>query len=276
MKLHELEIGDTRAGQPRHGDAVAGRDLAGWSSRDRPARRRRSRAASARARDLAQPPPAAGSGRRRRPPSLEQSATAPARARRPAPADAPVARCPQHAADLAARGVARVQHAPDAVRRFARRAPAGRRHRDRRPRPRRELGDIARAALDQHAHGRRVAQAVAGGKVSWKCSSGESSDRPRRRCRPGRSRCCLRPDAALVSTQHVARGGELDRRTQARRCRCRPRGSGACSLTLGCRPAKPRSASRFTAHTGGPAEQPIGYPTLPRGSRARMRAPTGP
>ena len=45
MKLHELEVGDARAGEIRERDAVAGRDRRDWSSRDRPGRRRPSRAA---------------------------------------------------------------------------------------------------------------------------------------------------------------------------------------------------------------------------------------
>ena len=89
-------------------------------------------------------------GRRRRARRRSADRRSPARARRRGCADARDARCPQHAADLAAGGVAGVQHAADAVRRLAAERRLAVRARDRTPRPSRSARwTSARAVLDQ-------------------------------------------------------------------------------------------------------------------------------
>ena len=70
---------------------------------------------------------------------------------------------PQHAADLAAGRVARVQHAAHAVRRLAPERRAGRRVAIERRAPLDQLADVARSLVRQHVDGVGHAQAVAGG-----------------------------------------------------------------------------------------------------------------
>ena len=100
---------------------------------------------------------------------------------------------PQHAPDLAAGGVARVQHAADAVGRLAAsaRRPSG--VAIEAPRPRRAARARSAAPSSTSTRTALVAQAVAGGQrvlgVQLRRVVGA---RPRRRCRPARSRYCPR------------------------------------------------------------------------------------
>ena len=163
MELHELEIGDARAGAPRQRDAVAGRD------------RRIGRLAE----DLSG---AAGRQQHRAAPSIVAGVARVAirrarRSGRPRTISA-IARVwlstvharvgrdarPQQPADLASGRVARVQHAAHAVRALAaerRAAPVA--IAIERGAPLEQLADVADAVLHEHAHGVFVAQAVAGG-----------------------------------------------------------------------------------------------------------------
>ncbi len=70
---------------------------------------------------------------------------------------------PEHAGDLAAGGVVRVQHASCAVRPFDRQRGLAVRIAVERRSPLNQLADVARAALDEEVHRAFVAQAVTGG-----------------------------------------------------------------------------------------------------------------
>ena len=217
MKLDELEIGDRGAGAIRHGDAVAGRHRRIGRLADRPVRRRPSpaataaRAGHARRAVLVQDPRA--DARRR---ALDDAARRRARgltSRRPA---APT-RAPQHASDLAAGGVAGVQHAPRAVRAFDRERRRCRRRRGRTPRPSRSARARSRGpprrAPAPHARrtGRRRRQSC-----RRHAAPANRPGRPRRRCRPARSRCCPRAGSAFVRMRTSPAPAELDGRPQAR------------------------------------------------------------
>jgi hypothetical protein len=70
---------------------------------------------------------------------------------------------PEHAADFASRGVARVQHTSRAVRPFdCQRRLAARRAIERRT-PGHQLANVPGSLPDEHANGALIAQAVAGG-----------------------------------------------------------------------------------------------------------------
>ena len=102
---------------------------------------------------------------------------------------------PQHAADLAAGGVARVQHAAHAVRGLAAERRAARRRRDRRPRPSRSARARS-AALRGRARRRPRRRTARRRRPSCRARAAPASRRRRspRRCRPARSRCCSRAD----------------------------------------------------------------------------------
>ena len=70
---------------------------------------------------------------------------------------------PQHAANLAAGRIVRVQHAPRAVRAFHRQRRLAVRRAIELDAPRHQLADEARTVLDEHLHRASIAQAVAGG-----------------------------------------------------------------------------------------------------------------
>jgi hypothetical protein len=71
---------------------------------------------------------------------------------------------PQSARNLAARDIARVQHAPDAVRTFPRKCRLASRVAIERHTPLHELAHVPRPFVDQQIHGRLIAQPRAGGK----------------------------------------------------------------------------------------------------------------
>ena len=192
MKLHELEVRDARAGAIRHRHAVAGRDrgigrvaidLTGAAGRQQ-------HDAGARRPDACRPP--AGSARRcsgRRSTISSTAARVSVRARRRGSADTR----PTAPADLAAGRVARVQHAPDAVRPFDRQRRRARRRRDRTPRPSRS----ARARSAGRLRPARAPRARRTGRrrrraCRRRAAPASRRRRPRPRCRPARSRCCPR------------------------------------------------------------------------------------
>ncbi len=192
MKLDELEIGDARAGVVRERDAVAGRD--------RRIRRLAEDLAGAAGREQDRARPRSIGGRRDRS-KYRTPATRPVSTTRSVTSAwlIVVTVCsgrdllPQRAADLAAGGIAGVEDAPDAVRRFeAERQLAVRIAIEARA-PVDQLADVARAFLDEHAHRGFIAQAVAGPqRVGGVQRQGCRPGRSPRRCRPARSRCCSR------------------------------------------------------------------------------------
>ena len=222
MELHELEIAHLRAAPVRHREAVAGRDggvrrLAEHASgaarreqhgaRARHARRDRRRTRSARP----------GT---RRPPMSSVVASASCSTRTPAAAADPA---PQRAGNLAARDVARVQHAPDAVRAFARERGLAIRVPIERHAPLDQLAHVARAFVDEQIDGRRDRTAP---RRRQACRPGavrvSRRDRWQRRCRPARTRCCSRRDRPS-SAAGCRRGRSGWRGRGDQRCRPRPR-----------------------------------------------------
>ncbi len=162
MELHELEVGDARAGRPGHRDPVAGRHLgvgrlaehlAGAAGREQ---RRAGPGGPSRAVRI-QVLDADGAA------VLDQDRGG---ARVLDGVDAPVRRGagPQGPADRPAGGVARVQHAADAVRRLAgQRDLAVRLAIEGRP-PVHQLVDVGRTLGHENAHRVDVAEPVAGGQ----------------------------------------------------------------------------------------------------------------
>ncbi len=162
MELHELEVGHLRARLERHGHAVAGRDGG--------------------IRGLGEHLPGTAGGEQRRAGpdhvprivrvTIRRADAVPAlaeqfgddrviddrdgRQRRHLPM--------QHAADLAPGGVLRVQHAPDAVGRLARRRRPAIRVAIEARTPVQQLGDVGGTFLDERAHRVRLAEAVTGGE----------------------------------------------------------------------------------------------------------------
>ena len=102
---------------------------------------------------------------------------------------------PQRAAELAAGGIGRMQHAPAAMRAFA-----AERQRARvvaiEPRaPLDQFVHVAHAVFDQHAHGGR--RRTGRHRRRWcrpRVARAYRRGQPRRQCRPARSRCCSRWD----------------------------------------------------------------------------------
>ena len=130
-------------------------------------------------------------------------------------------RAHKRAADRPPGGVARVQHAADAVRRLAgQRDLAVRLAIEGRP-PVHQLVDVGRALGRRECapRGRRRAR-----RRRPACPSRAARDRrrrpPRRRCRPGRSRCCP-PPRPPWSAGGPARTPRAPARPGARRSRCR-------------------------------------------------------
>ena len=216
MELHELEIGDARAGVIGERDAVAGRHRADWSFRGTPDRRRRSPAASRGARTSC--------GR----PSRSKNRTPQRRAvlddqigdqrvvdgldRRQRRRPAPRARGRSRGRSRRRRAGRGGRCAPPRGRAPAR--PSASRSKPRAPVD--QLADVARALLDQHAHRRLVAQAVAGANACpRRAAPGCRRRRSPRRCRPARSRCCSRSASALVRISDAAARRERDRGAQA-------------------------------------------------------------
>ena len=215
MKLHELEVGDARAGQKRERDAVAGgdgrigrlaEDLSGAAGREQRGRRAR----------LDQPAVAveeSDATRRARRSTIACTTVAWSidrqRRRRAEPRG-------QHAADLPSGGVCGVQHAPHRVRALARQMRRAVRQRGRTRRPTRAARRRSAAPrCDQDVHGLRVAQAVAGrdrvGGVQRRRVVGAD------RCRNAALRVAsaARAGSALVSTRTRPCACERDRRPQA-------------------------------------------------------------
>ena len=194
MELDELEIGDARAGQVRERDAVAGRhggirrlaiDLArAAGGQQRGARARLGRARRRRSRNRTPATRAVLDDGLHRHGVIETSTDR--------EADEPRG---QHAADLAAGRVVRVQHAPDRVRAFAREVERAVRRAIERRAPLDQLVERS-AALPTRARARPlVAQPVAGARSCPRRGVRASRRRRRRRrCRPARSRCCRRRD----------------------------------------------------------------------------------
>ena len=161
VELHELEVGHARARQERHGHPVAARD-----ERVRGLSKQMARAAGGDERA-----PRAHRGRHavavdeRRAHARAVLQIERQRQRVLEHADAGVGRhaAPQHPADLAARGVARMEHAPHAVRGLAaQRRPALRVAIEGRA-PLHQLGHVPRTVGDQRVHGPRIAEAVSRG-----------------------------------------------------------------------------------------------------------------
>ena len=195
MELHELEVGHARAGLERHRDAVAGGDrrvrrlakhLAGAAGREQRARGADRRCTSpSRSTNVAPDARAV----------VDVAATAPAHRRARCTRGCAATLLPQHAADLAAGGVARVQHAAHAVRGLAaeRRAPVRVAIEGRAPLD--QLAHVARTVVHEHVDRLGHAQAVAGGDACRaRAAPANRRARPPRRCRPARSRCCSRAD----------------------------------------------------------------------------------
>ena len=195
MKLHELEVGDSRAGQKRERDAVAGRDGADSSSRERPGRRRPSRAAWTSAR-LDEPAvaieesDAAGPPVRRRSPARRSrgrrpSAPAAARAVRAStrPISRPVASC--------ACSTRRTECAPSCARCGC---PVGQAVERRAP-----VQQLARRSAGPSRTSTSTACRIRTGRrrpraCRQRAAPASRRRRPRPRCRPARSRCCRPPD----------------------------------------------------------------------------------
>ena len=122
---------------------------------------------------------------------------------------------PEQPADLAAGRIARVQDAPDAVRRLARRAPASRRSRDRTRRP---TTSSSTTYSDLRGRARRPQRDRRGRRRPRSCPAhaapANRRDRAPRQCRPAHSRCCFRAGSALVRMMTSPDFGERHRGAQ--------------------------------------------------------------
>ena len=162
MELHEFEIRNARAGIRRHRDAVAGGDrwirrlakhLAGAAGcQQRPSDS--NHAAVTIARDVARATACAIGHEELGRTGVLQDPDARVRAHPR----------PEQPADLAPRRIARVQDAPDAVRRFARQRGRAVTLAIERSAPREQLDDVLRTFANEHVDGSGVAEAVAGGQ----------------------------------------------------------------------------------------------------------------
>ena len=160
MKLDELEIGNAGAGVIRERDAVAGgdrrigglaKDLAGAACREQRTRRARLLQAAVAIEETNAFNGAAGHeqvGHQRMIDHVDGRQC-------PHP-------LPQHAANLAAGGIAGMEHAPHAVSRLAPERRAAALVAIEAGTPLQQLADVSRSLLNQHAHRALVAQPVAG------------------------------------------------------------------------------------------------------------------
>ena len=219
VELHELEVGDARAGRPGHRDPVAGRHLG--------VGRLAEHLAGAAGREQRR----AGAGRPRRAvriqiatPTARPSSTRIAEAR--ACSTAWTRGCAAVRAHRAGRSRGRWCRARAA--RGGRCAPPRGPARPRRSASRSKAAPQSISSSTSAGPSRTRMRTAStsqspspAASVSFSWRLGRRRRPPRRRCRPGRSRCCPRPRPALVSSEDVGRTPRAPARPGARRSRCR-------------------------------------------------------